>query len=200
MSFDVELLLPIGIDVKTGLEYTGGRDKFISAMQRYYKASAGNKAKIKEYLDKGDMENLSIVVHSLKSNSRMIGATSLGTKFETMEYASRNGDVAAVREGIGDVLEEYETILIALAPLGEMDDLKAEGELNADEAKDVVKKLLDALDEFDDDSSAEYAKKLMGYPFRMGQKAKLKDAINFIGDFMYEEAAEIIKEISEEID
>ena len=200
MSFDVELLLPIGIDVKTGLEYTGGRDKFISAMQRYYKASAGNKAKIKEYLDKGDMENLSIVVHSLKSNSRMIGATSLGTKFETMEYASRNGDVAAVREGIGDVLEEYETILIALAPLGEMDDLKAEGELNADEAKEVVKKLLEALDEFDDDSSTEYAKKLMGYPFRMNQKAKLKDAINFIGDFMYEDAAEIIKEISAEID
>ncbi len=200
MSFDVELLLPIGIDVKTGLEYTGGRDKFISAMQRYYKASAGNKAKIKEYLDKGDMENFSIVVHSLKSNSRMIGATSLGAKFETLEIASRNGDVATVKEKIGDALEEYETILIALAPLGEMDDLKAEGELNADEAKDVVKKLLDALDEFDDDNSAEYAKKLMGYPFRMGQKAKLKDAINFIGDFMYEEAAEIIKEISEEID
>lgn len=200
MSFDVELLLPIGIDVKTGLEYTGGRDKFISAMQRYYKASAGNKAKIKEYLDKGDMENLSIVVHSLKSNSRMIGATYLGAQFEILENASRKGDTATVKEKMGDALKEYETILIALAPLGEMEDLKAEGELNADEAKDVVKKLLDALDEFDDDNSAEYAKKLMGYPFGMGQKAKLKDAINFISDFMYEDAAEIIKEISEEID
>ena len=199
MAFDVELLLPVGIDVKTGLEYTGGRDKFISAMQRYYKASAGNKAKIKEYLDKGDMENLSIVVHSLKSNSRMIGATSLGTKFETMEYASRNGDVAAVREGIGDVLEEYETILIALAPLGEMEELKADGELNAEEAKEVLENLLNALDEFDDDNSLEYARKLMGYPFRVTQKNRLKEAIDLISDFMYEEAMEIIKEISTEI-
>ncbi len=199
MAFDVELLLPIGIDVKTGLEYTGGREKLVSAMQRYYKASSANKAKIKEYMEKGDMENLSIVVHSLKSNSRMIGATYLGAQFEILENASRKGDTATVKEKMGDALKEYETILIALAPLGEMEDLKADGELNAEEAKKVLENLLNALDEFDDDNSIEYARKLMGYPFRAMQKNRLKEAIDLIDDFMYEEAIEIIKEISTEI-
>ena len=80
-----------------------------------------------------------------------------------------------------------------------MEDLKADGELNAEEAKEVLENLLNPLDEFDDDNSLEYARKLMGYPFRVTQKNRLKEAIDLISDFMYEEAIEIIKEISTEI-
>ena len=42
--------------------------------------------------------------------------------------------------------------------------------------------------------------KLSGYPFRITQKEKLKEAIGFVDDFLYDEAAEIIKEIYETIE
>ena len=63
------------------------------------------------------------------------------------------------------------------------------------EAKETASKLLEALDDFDDDLSMELAEKLTGYPFRMTQKGKLKEAVGLIGEFMYDEAAELIKEI-----
>ena len=64
----------------------------------------------------------------------------------------------------------------------------------------MAAQLLEALDDFDDDLSAELVKKLSGYPFRLTQKDRLAEAAAFIGDFLYDEAAEIIKEISGEIE
>ena len=39
-----------------------------------------------------------------------------------------------------------------------------------------------------------------GYPFRMTQADKLREAVALIEDFMYEEAAEIIRQIAPAIE
>ena len=64
----------------------------------------------------------------------------------------------------------------------------------------MAKKLLDALDEFDDELAKDLVRKLSGYPFRITQKGKLREAEDQINDFMYEEAAELIREILPEIE
>ena len=57
-----------------------------------------------------------------------------------------------------------------------------------------------ASDDFDDDLSKQLATKLAGYPFRMTQADKLKEAIAYIDDFMYDEAAQLIREIGQTIE
>ena len=57
-----------------------------------------------------------------------------------------------------------------------------------------------ALDDFDDELSLELAKKLLGYPFRITQRDKLNEAIALIEDFMYDEAADIIRDIEPTIE
>ena len=42
MDVDLNKLSEAGIDTKTGLEYTGGKDKYISALQRFYRSSGKN--------------------------------------------------------------------------------------------------------------------------------------------------------------
>ncbi len=196
MDFDINSLTEYGIDLKTGRDYTGGQDRFISALQRYYRSSEGNKEKISTGLENGDMESLQIVFHSLKSNSKMIGAVALSEKMEVLEIAAENGDIDTIREAVPESLDGYETVLEALRPLGEMDTFKAEGELSADEARETAKKLLEALEEFSDDLAMDLATKLAGYPFRITQKEKLRQAAELIKDFLYSDAEEIIKEIS----
>ena len=44
------------------------------------------------------------------------------------------------------------------------------------------------------------AKVLSGYPFRLTQAEKLKEAAAFIEDFMYDEAAGIIRQIAPAIE
>lgn len=200
MEYDVEQLKNLGIDIQMGYDYTGGQDKYISALQRYYKSSDRNISRINEYLNTGDTENLTITVHSLKSNSKMIGAARLSSEFETLENALRSNDMDTVNDGIEQTMEDYVRLIEALKPLGEQDTFMAAGEITADEAKDTADKLFEALDEFDDILAAKLAARLAGYPFRITQRDKLREAADNINNFMYDEAAELIREIYREIE
>lgn len=195
MNFDLESITGAGIDLKTGFDYTGGQDRYVSALQRYYKSSESNMEKIRDFLNKEDTDNLEILFHAIKSNSLMIGALSLSDRFSLLETSSRDGDLAAVNSNIKETLDEYEKILEVLKPLGEMERLKAEGELTGEEAKVTADKLLAALDDFSDDLASELISKLAGYPFRITQMNKLRKAADLINDFMYDDAAELIEEI-----
>ena len=98
------------------------------------------------------------------------------------------------------VLDEYGRLVKSLAPIGELAEVHPAGELSGDEAKNTADELLEALDEFDDEESKKLAGKLTGYPFRINQKEKLKSAIRYIDDFLYDEAADIIREIYSSIE
>lgn len=195
MDFDINTLAGEGIDISTGTGYTGSKEKYISALQRFFKSSAGNKEKISAHMANRDLESLMITVHALKSNSKMIGALGLSSMFEALELASKNGDLDTVEATLPKTLEEYERILTLLTPLGQMDTLMASGEIGAKEALETADSLLAALDDFDDDLAASLVKKLAGYPFRITQREKLKTAAEYIGQFMYDEAVELIRQI-----
>ena len=98
-------------------------------------------------------------------------------------------------EKLTDVMASYKSLIEKLKPIEEIGKAQAPDEISADEAIRLSEKLLEALDDFDDDLSKELAIKLAGYPFRITQRDRLKEAIAFIEDFMYDDAAEIIREI-----
>ena len=192
---DITWLSEVGLDTKTGMDYTGGSDKYLSAIKRYHGSYEKNRIKIAEYLKSKDYESYMITVHALKSNSRMIGAMRLGEAFEELEMAARNNDIEVIDAKTQPTLEMYDELIKKLSPIDELGDVRAADEISADVAKDTADKLLVALDDFDDELSKELAKKLSGYPFRITQKEKLKEAIAYIEDFMYDEAIDVIREI-----
>ena len=192
---DITWLSEVGLDTKTGMDYTGGSDKYLSAIKRYRGSYEKNRIKIAEYLKSKDYESYMITVHALKSNSRMIGAMRLGEAFEELEMAARNNDIEVIDAKTQPTLEMYDELIKKLSPIDELGDVRAADEISADVAKDTADKLLVALDDFDDELSKELAKKLSGYPFRITPKEKLKEAIAYIEDFMYDEAIDVIREI-----
>ena len=136
-----------------------------------------------------------ITVHALKSNSKMIGAGPLSIEFEKLENAAREGNTAVIVSNTPSTLMSYKELVEKLSPIMNMGDVKPADEISAEEAKKTAEALFAALDDFDDDLSKSLAKKLSGYPFRLTQADRLKEAIAFIDDFMYDEAAAIVKEI-----
>ncbi len=195
MEIDLKWLNDVGLDTQTGISYTGNDRKYLSAVQRFYKNYEKNKAKVEESFVAKDYENYMITVHALKSNAKMIGAEKLSEHFESLEMAAKNGD-SDFLEGVNPVvMEEYAKLIVALEPIGKMGDVRNADEISADVALETANRLLEALDDFDDEGSKALAAKLSGYPFRITQAGRLKEAIAFIEDFMYDEAAEIIREI-----
>ena len=189
-----------GLDTAAGKEYTGGGERYISAVRRIYESYDKNRMKLEKYYVTEDYENYRITVHALKSNTRAIGADKLSVAFEELEMAAAEGNIAYIRERHGKVLLSYAGLVDSLAFVKEMWDVRPADELGAKQAKEVTEELLAALDDYDDDRSAELARRLSGYPFRMTQKGRLDEAMGLIADFMYDEAAAIIREISKAIE
>ena len=192
---DISFLDEKGISTKDGIGYTGSQEKYISTIQRYFKGYESNKQSVEDYLAASDLKNYCIKVHSIKSNSRMIGASHLGDLFEELETASRNNDLETIKAKTDTALKEYSDLIDILRPIGEMEPVKVSGEISAEEAMKTADRLLEALDDFDDELSSELVKKLLGYPFRLTQRQKVKEAEDHISDFMYDEAAELIREV-----
>ena len=197
---DITWMNEAGLDTGTGISYTGNTEKYVSAVQRFYKNHEKNRVKVEEYFAAKDYENFMITVHALKSNAKMIGATALSGQFEALENAAREQDTAVIEELTPHALQDYAGLIEKLKPVGEMGDLKAADEIPADIARTTVERLLAALDDFDDEEAKKLAKVLSGYPFRLTQAEKLKEATAFIEDFMYDEAADIIRQIATAIE
>ncbi len=195
MEADLAKLEEYGLSISAGLAFTGSAEKYKAAIQRYLKGHDANRKDIAELAETGDIENYRIKVHALKSNSRMIGASELAQKFEALEKAASGGNTAFIDEQTEPVLAEYDRLVEFLAPFGETDSISPADEISADEARRIAGELLAALDDFDDELSKELAHKLSGYPFRITQIEKLRGAMQYIEDFLYDDAAELIKEI-----
>ncbi|MBO4914018.1 MAG: Hpt domain-containing protein [Oscillospiraceae bacterium] len=200
MSDRFQWLSERGISVEDGFGYTGGEEKYASALQRYFRGYETNRKAVEELLAAGDIDGYAIKVHALKSNSRMIGANSLADAFEALELAAKRGDKGCIDASTSQTLEQYAELIELLRPIGEAETVRAPGEMSSAEARETAELLLAALDDFDDERSAELAAKLAGYPFRPTQKDKLREAARYIGDFMYDEAAELIREIAPAIE
>ena len=195
MGEDLTWIDEAGLDTRTGISYTGGEEKYISALMRFYNNYEKNRTKVCEYLESGDYENYMITVHALKSNAKMIGARDLSTLFETLESAARNNDTGFIEAQNVVALKAYDDLIKKLSLIDEMGDVRPADEISAETAKETADKLLAALDDFDDEEAKNQAIILSGYPFRLNQAAKLKEAISFIEDFMYDEAEDIIRQI-----
>lgn len=200
MEYELSWLEQIGLDIKTGLGFTGGNEKYISAVQRFYKNYEKNKTKAEECYAAKDYESYMITVHALKSNAKMIGANDLSASFESLEIAARENDISFIEQNHSKVLIAYYDLIEKLSPLKTMGEVHASDEISAEEAKSVSDELLAALDDFDDELSKKLIKKLSGYPFRPTQKSKLSEAAGYVEDFLYDEAAELIKEICTSIE
>ena len=200
MEYDLTWLEDIGVDISVGLEYTRHIDKYISSIQKNYNNYKISCNKMNEYYDNKDWKNYCIVAHSLKSNSRMIGAKSFADKFEKLEHASRAEDVDTIDSMHNTLLTEWSEFAEKLSKIDEYsEDVMAE-EISLDEAKRTADDLMKALDDFDDVTSKKLILKLSGYPFSREQKERLKEAADYIDDFLYDDALEIIRVLDGELE
>ena len=96
------------VDYDTGLRYCDGDEEFYTQILSEYVAESDEKIpSIEEYYNDKDWQDYGILVHSLKSTSKMIGASELSKRAEKLEKAAKNGDIAVVEEGHEGMINLY---------------------------------------------------------------------------------------------
>ena len=89
----------LGLNVDAALVYTCNDEDFYMELLSDYAKSASDKCHdLSSYLENGDLKNYEILVHSLKSASKTVGADDVSGQAKALEEASRNKDVDFVNE------------------------------------------------------------------------------------------------------
>ena len=101
-------LRKLGVDVTQGLLYCQKDEEFYrSLLVQFASEAAEKRTNLEKFFTEKNLNDYSIIVHALKSTSKMIGASDLSAKSKTLEEASKSGDFATVENGHKTVITEY---------------------------------------------------------------------------------------------
>ncbi len=189
----IEDLLQKGIDVDSGMSYTGKGEQYRKALQRFFEAHESVIGNVKGFHSARDAENFTILVHSVKSNAKMIGAKVLSQKALELEQLGKAAAWADIDSLMRAFLEEYLAAIEIIRPaLSENEGESPDGASAKGQAQETARKLLQALEDFDDEESSRLLTELMEYPFPAETHADLLKARDLAEEFMYDEAAELV--------
>ncbi|MCR4888472.1 MAG: response regulator [Ruminococcus sp.] len=97
-----------GVDIDAGLGYCQGDEEFYRTLLiQFASGTAEKKNNLEKYLSSDDIKNYEIIIHSLKSSSKMIGDMSLSEKARQLEMAAKEGRREYIRANHYQAMEEY---------------------------------------------------------------------------------------------
>ncbi|MCR5402962.1 MAG: response regulator [Butyrivibrio sp.] len=95
------------LDYQKGLEYCGDADDYLFALETYADSVQEKADQIDLCLKEERYDELALVMHSLKSMSKSIGANSLHEQAKDFEQLTRTGDYEAVQNGVPAFTKKY---------------------------------------------------------------------------------------------
>lgn len=108
---DVEFLKQNEIDVNHGLELLGDMEMYDETLQDFITESETRLPNLKQYFEAVDMENYAILVHSMKSDSKYLGFTTLAELSFQHEMASKEQNISYVKENYETLVNEANRII-----------------------------------------------------------------------------------------
>ncbi|MCR5486564.1 MAG: response regulator [Lachnospiraceae bacterium] len=105
-----EILGIQGLDHETGLAYCGDEEDYLFALETYAESVEEKAAALEASLAEDRIEDYVLIVHSLKSMSKSIGASSLSEQAKALELAGREGDKDRILADTGAFLKAYRAL------------------------------------------------------------------------------------------
>lgn len=96
-----------GFDVESAKVFFLGKEMYLETLRDYKESIPSVRQKIEQYYEEGDIANYTIVVHGLKSSSKLVGAKILSEEAKRLEECGHNGEEEVIRQDTGKLLELY---------------------------------------------------------------------------------------------
>lgn len=100
----------VNIDHEKGLTYCGGSESFLKEIISMY-AADDKRTEIQKAFDEKDWDGYRILIHTIKSTSRTIGAMELGDEAQELENAVKEFDVDMICKMHESVMASYSAVL-----------------------------------------------------------------------------------------
>ena len=119
-----------GIDTDAGLKYcVGDKDFYKSLLIQFASESADKIGSMKKYYTVRDLHNYEILVHALKSTSKMIGISDLSEKAKALEMAAKNNEENFILENHEQMIRDYGRVTANIKDLLLSEDEDEDGDV-----------------------------------------------------------------------
>lgn len=108
---DINYLKESGFDIDSALQLLGSVEMYNDTLNEFIKGIDEKFNNIKIYKDKNDLVNYSILVHSLKSDSKYLGFTELAMLAYNHEIKSKENDIVYVNSYFINLEDELKRVL-----------------------------------------------------------------------------------------
>ncbi len=108
-----------GIDVETGIKNSGSLEFLMEILGDVYHLMDEKVDLVESYLAQGNIKDYTVMVHSLKTTCRMIGAVDLGEDFFTLEKLGKEENIPQINAHTPDVLKAFMALKPYLKPYAE---------------------------------------------------------------------------------
>ena len=99
-----------GIDVDSGVELLGDMEMYDETLSDFLTEQEDRVPKIREYKEKGDMENYAILVHAMKGDSKYLGFTKLAELSLEHQLKSQDNDIDYVNGNFDELMNEVDRV------------------------------------------------------------------------------------------
>ena len=114
----IEEIKALGIDTDTGLAFCqNDADMYKNVLLEYIKEMPERTDKLKNCVENSDWKNYAVYVHSLKSTSKMIGASNLSEMALKLEEAANREDSDFIKENHADASDGYRNLASKMADI-----------------------------------------------------------------------------------
>lgn len=127
-----------GIDTDEGLKYcVGDKDFYRSLLEQFASEAEEKNESMSKYFSIHDWHNYEILVHALKSTSKMIGVSGLSEKAKALEMAAKKNDELFILENHESMIRDYIRITADIRAKLRTEDDGGPGTEKAEEDDDV---------------------------------------------------------------
>lgn len=108
---DKNFLIANGIDVDKSLELFGDIGMYNETLQEFLNGVQKKVEELNKYKESSDTHNYAIFAHSLKSDARYLGFTSLAELSYNHEMAGKNNDIAYIYDNYDALINETKRVV-----------------------------------------------------------------------------------------
>ena len=170
-----------GIDYEAAVTNCGAEETFVAALQIFYDTLDQKASDIEKFEKEKDFKNYTILVHALKSASRLVGALKLSADAKYLEDCGNAGNSAEIEAKTPDLLSLYRSYKEALAPIfGKNEDDSSLPEIPLDDLHEMYGLIKGFAQNFDLDSIDKMLEEVKGFRIPDAEKekfGKIKDCV-----------------------
>lgn len=194
-----EALKGFGISLKRGLEFCETLDIYKVTADAFCDLVPEATENLRKFRTEKDVDNYRILIHAIKSNARTLGCEELFEYALSQENLCKEGNfepvVADGDKPEKDIRKLAEVLNAVFINSGDEGDLAEAPVMSRDELHGLCNEIIEYLDGFDDIAATERIDMILKASLPEEVRQLAEKALGRLKQFVYDEAAEFVKEI-----